>query len=82
MGTLSLSCMAPASPVAQLMWISNDTGEVVTYGSVLQFSPVLKQNSGSYFCSAGNTAGNSSSELYHLNVLCKPQGRVKSKSDL
>ena len=70
-GTLSLSCIAPANPPAQLMWVSNDTGEVVQYGSVLQFSPVLKQQSGSYYCSARNPAGNSSSEQYHLNVLCK-----------
>ena len=70
-GTLSLSCIAPANPPAQLMWVSADTGEVVQYGSVLQFSPVLKQQSGSYYCSARNPAGNSSSEQYHLNVLCK-----------
>ena len=70
-GTLSLSCTADASPSAQVMWVRTDTEEVVQYGPVLEFSPVLKQHNGRYSCSAWNSVGNSSSEPYLLNVLCK-----------
>ena len=70
-GTLSLSCTADGSPAAQVMWVRSDTEEVVQYGPVLQFSPVLKQHSGGYSCNAWNSVGNSSSEPYLLNVLCE-----------
>ena len=70
-GTLSLSCTAEGSPAAQVMWVKADTEEVVQYGPVLEFSPVLRHHSGNYSCSAWNSAGNSSSEPYVLNVLCK-----------
>ena len=70
-GTLSLSCTADASPSAQVMWVRTDTEEVVQYGPVLEFSPVLKQHNGRYSCTAWNSVGNSTSEPYLLNVLCK-----------
>ena len=70
-GSLSLSCTADASPAAQMMWLRTDSEEVVQYGPVLEFSPVLKEHNGNYSCSAWNSVGNSSSEPYLLNVLCK-----------
>ena len=76
-GTLSLSCTAEGSPAPQMMWVrrgeeeEEEEEEVVQYGPVLEFSPVLRRHNGSYACTAWNSVGNSSSQPYSLNVLCK-----------
>lgn len=53
------------------MWLDGKTGEVIQYGDMLQFTPVLKQHIGQYYCLAQNSVGNSSLEAYNLDVLCK-----------
>ena len=56
-----------------MMWVrrGEEEEEVVQYGPVLEFSPVLRRHNGSYACTAWNSVGNSSSQPYSLNVLCK-----------
>ena len=71
-GSISLTCSAQSNPPAQMMWLEESSGEIVQYGEMLEFSPVLKQHQGSYHCLAQNKVGNSSFETFHLNVVYPP----------
>ena len=68
-GSLSLTCHAESSPASAVSWLLG--GAVVQTGPSLKFSPVTREQAGTYQCRAENTVGISPPANYTLDVECK-----------
>ncbi len=65
----SMSCLATGDPAPSISWTYN--GQVVpSQQGLLTFTPILRTNAGIYTCTASNSAGTISSQIF-LDVQCK-----------
>lgn len=64
----SLSCLAEGDPTPQVTW-SRDSLMISTNG-VLTFAVVARSDGGTYTCTASNTAGVVSENVF-LDILCR-----------
>ncbi len=66
--THSLTCLADGDPPPLIVW-SRDMQVLSTDGTLI-FAAVSREDSGTYRCTASNTAGVNTQDVY-LDVFCK-----------
>ena len=69
--TVNVSCSSDSLPVADIRWINASNTKVIANSKIFVFSPVSRNDAGSYYCNATNAAGTSRSEAISLAVYCK-----------
>ena len=67
--SLNLKCQASGDPKLIVYWINEDTDQRI-YGSLLNFTSINRNDSGTYRCGAENDCGNDS-RIEIINVSCK-----------
>ena len=69
--TVKMSCSADANPPARIFWRKRGSAENREIVETLNFSPVMRGDTGTYVCQAENAIGLSAEEIVELDVLCK-----------
>ena len=70
-GSVSLTCSAESNPPGQVMWWKVGDNSSLQYKEVLEFTPVTRQQAGTYVCQAENSVGRSGEEKTDVDVFCK-----------
>jgi len=71
--TVKMSCSADANPPARIFWRKRGSAENREIVETLNFSPVMRGDTGTYVCQAENAIGLSAEEIVELDVLYAPK---------
>ncbi len=75
----TLRCVADANPPAAVVWRKAGLEGVFETNPEIHFSPVTRDTSGTYSCTAENALGMSRADSVKLDVKCK-RGSVFNKT--
>ena len=67
----AVKCVSDANPPARVFWRKHRGDDQRQYVESLEFSPVMRKDSGTYLCQAENSIGLSQEEPVDIDVLCK-----------
>ena len=70
-GSVSLTCTHQSNPPARVTWSKVGDKSGPQHTQELQFSPIRRQQAGTYICQAENSVGRSEPEQTQVEVLCK-----------
>lgn len=71
--TVVLRCIVDSNPPSSVRWKLGES-RIVSTIEILQFRPVKRRDSGSYYCEAENSVGISSPLSVVIDVKCKYHG--------
>lgn len=79
--TVVMRCIVDSNPPSTVRWKSDDQ-RIVSTIDTLQFRPVKRRDSGTYFCEAHNSVGRSAPLSAVIDVKCKYLSREKRELGL